>query len=118
MQPLQYRPAETGPLRLPQLGTGSRVPEPGFECVKILEVPQDPAGDFRSLLAGFVKLAPHVCEAAGLHDVRATAFGEAIVGFVAIALEGAAKVRGDDLFQACRGAAGFPVEDDRGGGGE
>jgi len=51
-------------------------------------------------------------EATCEHDLVATPFGKAIIGLVTIALQDAAKVGGDDLLQAGRSAADFPVEED------
>ena len=45
MQSRQHRSARAGTLGLPQLWAGPGVAELGFESVKMLEVPQDPAGD-------------------------------------------------------------------------
>ena len=78
----------------------------------MLEVLEDPARDFRGGLTGVVKLAPHMSQAAREHDPVATAPGKAVIGFVAVALDGAAEVHGDDLVQASGRAARLPMEDD------
>ena len=71
-----------------------------------------PARACRGGLAGVVKLSPHMGQAAREHDLVATAPGKAVVGFVAVALDGAAEVHGDDVLQARGRAACLPVEDD------
>jgi len=95
-----------------QLRTGARVAKFGFEGVKILQVFEEPSRHFRGGLAGVVKFAPHMGQAAGEHDRLAAAPGEAVVGFVAIALQDAAEVHRDDLLQARRGTTGLPMKED------
>ncbi len=112
MKPRQHRAAETRPFGLSQLWAGSRIPEFGFECVKMLEMFEEPAGDFRRGLAGFVKLAPHMGQAAGEYDRFAAAPGEAVVSLVAVALDGAAEVHRVNFLQTGRGTTGLPMEDD------
>ena len=94
-----------------EVRAGPGVAQPGFEGVEVLEVGEEPCRDFGCGVAGFVKLAAHVGQAACEDDGFAAAAGKAVVGLVAVALEGAVEVGGDDVVQARRGAAGFPMED-------
>ncbi len=112
MQPRQHWSAETRPFGLTQLRAGSRLSQLVFEGVKVLEVFEEPARHFRRGVAGVVKFAPHMGQAAGEHDLAATAPGKAVVGFVTVALAGAAKVHGDDVVQKRRRTAGLPMEND------
>ena len=113
MQPRQHRSAETRSFGLAQLRAGSRLSQLVFEGVKVLEVFEEPPRYFRRGLAGVVKLcAAHEPGSRGEHDLAATAPGKAVVGFVTVALDGAAEVHGDDVLQARCGTARLPMEDD------
>ena len=111
MQSRQHGPAEARSLCLSQARASAGLSQLSFEQVKMLEVPQEPAGDFRRAFAGFMELAPDMGQAAGEGNVLSAPPGKAIVGLVAIALDGAAKVQGDNLLQAGRGPARLPMED-------
>ncbi len=78
----------------------------------MLEVLEEPAGHLWRLLARLMELPPHVRDAAGQHDDAAASADKTIISLVAVALEGAAKVRGNHILQAAGGTACLPVEDD------
>ena len=82
-----------------------------FDAVEVRDLAEDPACGARCRCEGFVELAPGVRPASGQPDVSCAAFGEGGVGAVAVALEGAGEVGGDDFIQARGGAAGLPVKE-------
>lgn len=61
------------------------------------DLPDDPACGAGSLFEGFVELAPDVRPASGEGDGSCATSLEGGVGTVAIALQGAGEVRGDDV---------------------
>ena len=103
--------AQAGTRDFSQLRSRARFAQFFFEPVEILKVLQEPARHFRRRLFRVEKFAPHMRQAACKHDLPAAPFGKAIVRLAAIALDRAAKVRGDEVIEAGRGAAGFPMED-------
>src|SRR3712207_4676212 len=46
----------------------------------------DESTHLRSSIAGLMEPAPHMCQAAGEHDLLTTPSGKAVVGFTAVAL--------------------------------
>ena len=82
-----------------------------FHTIEVGDVAEDPAGGAGSLLEGFMELAPGVRPASGKDDFSRTAHGEGGVGAVAIALQGAAEVGGDEVIQTGGGTAGLPVKE-------
>ena len=110
MQPCHDGLAQAGSRDFSQLRSRPRLVQFLFEPVSVAKVLHEPHGHFRGGLFGVEKFAPHMRQAAREHDLAAAPPGKAIVSLVAVALEGAAEVRGDDALQAGRGAAGFPVK--------
>lgn len=92
MQSFQYGATGSFTFGCTQFWSRAGLPQLAHQGVEMLEMPQDPSRHFRRLLAGFVKLAPHMSQASRQDDLIATPPRKAVVGFVAVALEGAAKV--------------------------
>lgn len=82
-----------------------------FDAVEVRDLAEDPARGARRRGEGFMELAPGVRPAAGEHDLARTSPGKGGVGAVAIALQSAGKVGGDDVVQTGGGAAGLPVKE-------
>jgi hypothetical protein len=100
-----------GPHDGPQGCSGLAFTQPAFDAVEVPDLVQEPRGNAGVLLLRFEKLPAHMGPAGGELDALLVA-GKAGIGSVAVALDGAAKIDRDDLFQARRRAAGFPMEDD------
>src|ERR1044071_2552874 len=62
------------------------------------------------MLQSFKKFPPHVRPASSQLNVSFAALREGGIGAVAIALDDAPKIDGDDIFQTGGGPAGFPSE--------
>lgn len=82
-----------------------------FHTVKVRDLPEDPAGGAWGLVERFVELAPGMRTTAGEGNFAGAPFGKGGIGAVAIALQGAGEVGGDDVIQADGGAAGSPVKE-------
>jgi len=89
--------------------TGAGFSHPRFDAVERLHLREHPAGVFAFLL-GFVKFAPRMGHASGELDVACACglLDEAVVGFVAVALDEAGVVLRHDLLKACAAAPGVP----------
>lgn len=94
-----------------QAGTGALLAQVFFDAVEVLDLPHDPTGGAGARFKGFVELAPRVRPASSQRDFSRTTIGEGGIGAVAVALQGAGKVDGDDVIQARSGAAGLPVKE-------
>lgn len=91
-----------------QFGAGLRFAQGAFDPVKVLDLAQDPAGAPRRLFQGLVELPAGVRPASGQLDFVASFF-KGGVGAVAIALQHAFKVTGNESLKTLRRPAGFPA---------
>lgn len=94
-----------------QPGTRALFSQLPFDAVEVTDLAQQPRRRARGLIERLMELAPHVRPAARQDDLAFVPPDECSVRAVAIALDGAAKIRGDDLLQAGGGAAGLPIEE-------
>src|SRR5271154_1358415 len=111
MEPLVNGPGLMRAHRGAQLRPAFTATEFSFEVIKMLDLTQEPACDWRVLFARFVDFPPCVSPTCGQLDVL-SASGKTGVRGIPIALDRALKIDRQDIVQARRRTAGFPMIDD------
>ena len=102
------------PSGLSKPGSGPAFTQLAFDPVEVLDLAQEPAGASGVVCAleGVMKFAPDVGPAGSTFEWSGMLFEEGLVGLVAVALDGALVVFGQDAFEALVAAPGVPVVGD------
>jgi len=110
MESLENHPALSGSDGFSQSGAGAVRSEASFNDVEVLDLQEQPPCDSRGLVLGFEDFPADMRHAATQCYLTLTFTRHAVIGLVAITLDDASEVDGEDALQGVGCTACLPVE--------